>query len=88
MVLLIRLDTFYLLIILPSHIHSSSINLCTILRVSSQYTLSFIYYILPLYALLLFILYYQVFVLHRVSFICECTYDYVCNVSSPATEAE
>ena len=26
--------------------------------------------------------------LHRVSFIGDCTYEYVCNVSSPATEAE
>ena len=43
---------------------------------------------MPLYVLLLFILFYQVFILHRVSFICDCTYEYVCNVSSPATEAE
>ena len=42
---------------------------------------------MPLYVLL-FILFYQVFILHRVSFICDCTYEYVCNVSSPATEAE
>ena len=38
--------------------------------------------------LLLFILFYQVFILYRVSFICECTYEYVCNISSPATETE
>ena len=45
-------------------------------------------YIMPLYVLSLFILFYQVFILHRESFICECTYEYVCNVSSLATEAE
>ena len=33
-------------------------------------------------------LFYQVFILHHVPFICECTYEYVCNVSSLATEAE
>ena len=43
---------------------------------------------MPLYVLLILILFYQVFILHRVSFICDCTYEYVCNVSSPATEAE
>ena len=43
---------------------------------------------MPLYVLLLFILFYQIFNLHRASFICDCTYEYVCNVSSPATEAE
>ena len=41
---------------------------------------------MPLYAL--FISFYQVFIFHHISFICECTYEYVCNVSSPATEAE
>jgi len=30
----------------------------------------------------------QVFVLHRISFIGDSTYEYVCTVSSPATEAE
>ena len=42
---------------------------------------------MPLYVLLLFNIFYQVFILHRVSFICEYTNEYVCNVSSPATEA-
>ena len=41
---------------------------------------------MPLYVLLLFILFYQVFILHRVSFICDYTYEYICNVSSPETE--
>ena len=45
-------------------------------------------YIMPLYVLSLFILFYQVFILYRVFFICDCTCEYVCNVSSPATEAE
>ena len=76
--------------------HLLSVNHCTLIYYASlyfnrytQYTLNFIYYIMPLYVLLLFILFYQVFILlHRVPFICDCTYEYVCNVSSPATEAE
>ena len=43
---------------------------------------------MSLYVLSLSILFYQVFIPHRVSFICDCTYEYVCNVSSPATEVE
>ena len=56
--------------------------------VPTQYTLSFIYYNIPLYVLLLLILFIQVFIIHRVSFICVCTYECVCNVSSSATEAK
>ena len=37
------------------------------------------YCIMPLYVFLLFIKFYQVFILHRVPFICDCTYVYICN---------
>ena len=73
------------------HLFTTALKYITrlfILTDITQYTLNFIYYIMPLYVLLLFILFCQVFILHRVSFICDCTYGYVCNVSSPATEAE
>ena len=36
----------------------------------------------------IYFIFYQVFILLRVSFICACTYEYICNVSSPATETE
>ena len=82
-----------LLHVLPVHERLLMYNWCnklnTVVKWNDMHNIHcFIYYIMPLYVLLLLILCYQVFILHRVSFICDCTYEYVCNVSFPATEVE
>ena len=50
------------------NLHSNILRISLFSLIYAKYTLNFICYIMPLYVLLLFILFYQVFILHRVSY--------------------